>query len=106
MESRSEEELYDAMRDLYRQWKDDCKYNATRFIGILEPGRAVDIAGKLVMSSSPSKGFLTLHAYGRLALTVEALILRPEYQHLFPERVLVAARKRLTDFGFEHRDLA
>ena len=99
MEQLGEPDLGEAMRDLYRQWKDECRYNANRFMQLLDRAGPLKTAIQLVGSSQPSKGFLTLHAYKKLDLTVEALILRPEFSHLFPAQVVEMARRRLDEFS-------
>jgi hypothetical protein len=39
-------------------------------------------------------------ASGRLDLTVEAHVIRPEYAELFTEQEIISARKRLVENGY------
>jgi hypothetical protein len=54
---------------------------------ILEPGGSTE-------------GLTRLWELGRLDLTVEAIVLRPEFASLFSQEQLTTARKRLTDVGY------
>lgn len=56
-------------------------------------------ARKLLHSPSVSDGFAALWERGRLDLTVEALVSRPECAGLFTEDELGIARHRLDQFG-------
>lgn len=61
-------------------------------------------ARELINSSRPSQGFTALWELGRLDLSVEAVVLRPEFRHLFSARELKTAHRRLVDHGYEPAD--
>ena len=94
-------ELKDALRDTYRRMKDDCGYPANRFLQMIDRRGPVETAIELVMSPKPSRGFVTLQTYRRLDLAVEAIVLRDEFSHLFGDEVKAAARRRLTEHGYD-----
>ena len=53
-----------------------------------------------VMIADPTKhDLLRLKQFGRLDLTVEALVLRDKFKFLFDDDVLKTARRRLVDHG-------
>lgn len=58
-------------------------------------------AKQLLAVDKPSQGFTELWERGRLDLTVEALVLRPEFSPLFTRSELRTARRRLEEFGYE-----
>jgi len=49
----------------------------------------------------PSDGYTALYERGRLDLTVEALVLRPDWDDLFTAEDRDLARQRLTDYGLD-----
>jgi len=58
-------------------------------------------ARQLLHASGVSEGFTHLWERGRLDLTVEALVLQPDWKGLFTSGELGIARDRLTSYGFE-----
>jgi hypothetical protein len=95
----AEADLYAELRDLYRKWKEDYRYNANRFVQKLEKDGAVKTVTDLVLREGESKGFQELRARGLLHLTVEAMVIRPEYSPLFSADVLTAAEEKLRAAG-------
>ena len=86
--NRFEEEI----RDKMRRAKKECRYNPTRFIQMLAQYGAVETAKKLIadalLTGKTSDGFTTLLLCGRLDLTMEDSVCKPEYQSLFsPEEI-------------------
>jgi hypothetical protein len=57
-------------------------------------------AHRLLASSEVSTGFTALFERGRLDLTVEALVVKPEFAGLFTEDEVEAARDRLRQLGY------
>lgn len=85
--NRFEEEI----RDKMRRAKKECKYNPTRFIQMLAEYGGVKTAKKLIEDAIKGEtldGFTTLLICGRLDLTMEDSVCKPEYQSLFsPEEI-------------------
>ncbi|WP_017555563.1 GmrSD restriction endonuclease domain-containing protein [Nocardiopsis baichengensis] len=89
-----------AMRDVYDRAQKEAGYTATYFLGMLADHGPLETARRLLASPAVSDGFASLWERGRLDLTVEALVCRPEYASLFSETELGRARMRLEQFGY------
>ena len=70
-------------------------YNPTVFVGLLERYGGVQTAKRLIAEGEIQYGFKRLAALGRLDLTMEQIMLEPEFASLFTEGELAAARWRL-----------
>lgn len=90
----------DAMREVYRRAKAEAGYNATYFLQMLSELGEIETARRLIMASKPSQGFTVLWEKGRLDLSVEAQVLRPEFAELFTDDELDAARARLDEYDY------
>jgi len=55
----------------------------------------------LLLAKDPADGFTKLWEKGRLDLSVEALVLKPQFAPLFDEATRQRARKRLADFRYK-----
>ena len=100
MVSASEAGFHDAMLDIYRRAKTEAGYNATRFLGMVSERGGLETARYLLNASTVSDGYTALWERGRLDLTVEAMILQPEWQPLFSERERQIAADRLRQYGY------
>lgn len=75
-------------------------YTASRFHQMLSAENdGVAVARRLVMAEA-SEGLWRLHELGRLDLSVEMSVLRPEYEELFDEPTRDRAHSKLTDLEF------
>jgi hypothetical protein len=101
-----ESRFHEAMVDIYRRAKADAGYNATRFLQIVSDQGGYQAARTLIHASTVSDGYAALWERGHLELTVEALILKPEWHDLFSEVERNIARKRLTDYGYNLANVA
>lgn len=90
-----------AVMDGFETAKRECKYNATYFLGMVADHGAVGAAKRLLAKDSVSDGFGTLFMCGRLDLTVEAFVVRPEFAELFTTEEIETARRRLKDYGYK-----
>lgn len=93
-------EFRDAMREVYRRAKVELGYNATYFLQMLSELGPLETARRLVTATNPSQGFTVLWEKGRLDLSVEAQVLRPEFAELFTDDELEAARARLEAYEY------
>ncbi len=75
-------------------------YNPTRFIQMLEDHGAVDTAIVLVNGAKIHEGLEKLWEFKRLDLSVEAIICREPYCHLFSDEILAKAKNRLKELGY------
>ena len=83
---------------MYRVWqraKDECNYNASYFLRMLEEMGAVATAKSLLAKSTLSSGYTELWLLGRLDITVECVVLSKAFRSLFSEQELATARQRL-----------
>jgi hypothetical protein len=92
--------FHKAMVRVYERAKSEAGYNATRFIQMVAEQGGVAAARVLIGSKAPSDGFVALWQARRLDLTVEALVLEPNWFDLFTAAEREAARQRLTDYGY------
>lgn len=88
------------MRSIHERTRLETGYNPTHFIRMVANVGALAAAKKLVTSRTLSDGFSELWDRGRIDLTVEAQVVAPEFEALFTEEELDAARHRLTQFGY------
>lgn len=77
-------------------------YVPTRFIQMLqkENNSGYDLALKIVNKDSIS-GLERLWEMGRLDLTMEARIIKPEYNELFSTEIIETCKKKLEKFGYK-----
>lgn len=76
-------------------------YRPNYFISLMAESGAYEAARQVIHSQNIPDGFLTLQQAGQLRLTIEALVLQPEWADLFEPETLQAARHRLDTFGFQ-----
>lgn len=101
MSSELEARFDEAMMDVYRRALSECGYNATRFLHMLYEHRGLETARILLRASKVSEGYIALWERKRLDLTVEAVMLAPEWHTLFSEDERHIARGRLAEYGFQ-----
>lgn len=92
------------MIDIYRKAKEECGYNATRFLQMVSNEGGLKTARKLLATAEPSDGFTELWKNHRLDLTMECLVLKPKYHSLFTDQEVEIARERLASYGFSIRE--
>src|SRR5258708_4962394 len=92
--------LDDAMMDVYLRARNECGYNATRYLQMLHEHRGLETARILLHASNVSEGYVALWERKRLDLTVEAVILAPEWHSLFSDQERDIARRRLAEYGY------
>lgn len=95
-----ERAFHRAMVGIYQTAKRELGYNAGRFLQMLSSQGGVATAKQLLWADTPSDGFTTLWDHGRLDLTVEAHVLRPEHAELFTDEDRDKARDRLERYGW------
>lgn len=90
-----------AMMAIYHSARNEAKYTATRFLQMLHEHRGLETARILLHSPTVSDGYTALWERRRLDLTVEALILQPQWHDLFTDSERDIARKRLKDYDYD-----
>jgi hypothetical protein len=88
------------MLGIYRTAKEECGYNAVRFLQMVSNEGGLQTARKLLATAEPSEGFTELWINHRLDLTMENLVLKLKYRSLFTDQEIEIARERLTSYGF------
>jgi len=101
MVDQLEAEFHEAMLNVYRRAKSECGYNATRFLQMVSEQGGLQAAKTLLYKEGYSDGFVELWQYGRLDISMEALILREPWSSLFTAEELAIAHRRLQELGFE-----
>lgn len=96
-----EQQFNQDMKNIYVTAKKDLKYNAARFLQLLSQKGGVAAAKQLIAKDGGTYGFEILWEAGRLDLSIEALVLRPEYGVLFTDEERALCAKRLKDHGYE-----
>jgi len=74
--------FFNDMIEIYRRAKEECDYNATRFLQMVSNEGGLKTARKLLATAEPSDGFTELWRNHRLDLTMESLVLKPKYRSL------------------------
>ena len=77
-------------------------YVPTRFIQMLqkENNNAYPVVQRLVVKEV-STGLGKLWSKGHLELSMEAIMIKPEYKDLFPEEIIKVCEKKLKQFGYK-----
>ena len=100
MLTETESQFHEAMLDIYRRAKAEAGYNATRFLSMVVERGGLKTARYLLHAAKVSEGYTALFERKRLDLTVEAMILRPEWQALFSNTERRIAVNRLREYGY------
>lgn len=100
--SNVEARFEEAMVELYKVAKRDCNYTATYFWNMVLERGGLATAKFLLATNQPSDGFTTLYLCGRLDLTVEAHVIREEFQPLFTSEEIATAKRRLDEYGYKY----
>jgi hypothetical protein len=93
--------FHEDMNNIYFTAKKELKYNASRLIQHVSREGGLKAAKQLISKSGGTYGFEILWENSRLDLSVDALILRPEYHELFTDEEREICRNRLKEFGIE-----
>lgn len=89
----------EAMVNLYKEAA-KIGYHATQFFHMVSEHGGVETA-HLLLAKEPTEGFTKLWEKKRLDLSVEALVLKPQFAPLFDEIERENARKRLEEYGYK-----
>lgn len=88
------------MKAVYDLGRSEAGYTASYFLGMLAQHGAQETARRLLASPATSDGFAELWERERLDLTVEAIVVEPQFAELFSEGEIAMARRRLEQFGY------
>ncbi len=96
----TEEQFHQAMINLYHETYQAIHYRASQFYRMVNENGGVETAHRLIAKES-TEGFTKLWEKGRLDLSIEALILKPEFATLFTEAERKKARERLAEYRYQ-----
>lgn len=88
------------MVNLYNTAKKECGYNAVRFMQMTSEIGGLETAKQLILKENETYGFERLWELKRLDLSVETLILNPEFEDLFTIEERKICKNRLKKYGF------
>jgi hypothetical protein len=89
-----------ALESAWEAWWTEVHYRWRRYRQMIRAYEAVGTVKRLVVKPGVSPGFQRLADAGRLDLTMEALVLHPDFAPLFTNDERDAARKRLQDHRY------
>lgn len=98
--SELESRFHEEMKNIYYAAKKEIGYNASRFIQIVSNEGGLKAAKKLITKNGGTYGFEVLWENKRLDLSVETLVLKPEYRELFTDEEIERCKSRLNDYGY------
>ena len=90
----------EAMMGIYVRALNEAGYKASIYHRMLCERGGLETARYLLHSATVSEGFTNLWKRKRLDLTVEALVLDPQWEDLFSETDREIATRRLSDYGY------
>ena len=93
------------LRALFPEWHQTVGLAQGRLPQMTSNRTAVGAAKQLLLSPELSSSFIRLRDGGRLDLTVERLVLRPEHGSLFSAEQRAVARRKLVENGMARADL-
>lgn len=99
--STLENRFHEDMKSIYFTAKKELKYKASRFFQLVSREGGLKVAKQLISKGGGTYGFEVLWENKRLDLSVEELVLRPEYHELFTVEERETCRNRLKEFGYE-----
>jgi 5-methylcytosine-specific restriction protein A len=88
---------------VYESGKRELGYNGTRFLQKIRADGGLAAAKSWLRprrNDKPTNGFLKLVDFGKLELSLEAVVLQPPWNSLFSIAELEIARKRLAKYGY------
>ena len=88
------------MMNVYNSALKKCNYKASRFLQMFLEYKGVTTAKMLLSKRDVQYGFTELYLCGCLGLSMEVLVLKPEYKALFTTDELQEAKRRLVDVEY------
>ncbi|OGR26583.1 MAG: hypothetical protein A2139_06465 [Desulfobacca sp. RBG_16_60_12] len=98
-----EQDFHHAMVDIFETEKGS-GYYASYFKLMLDQYGGAEAAKRLLAAPKAQQGLFRLWELDHLANSVEAHVVRPEYQPLFTEAEIEEARRRLKQLGYTADD--
>lgn len=99
--NKIEKKFNDDMLYIYTTAKKELGYNATRFLQLVSEKGGLKAAKQLISKEGGTYGFEVLWKNKRLDLSIEAFVLKPEYNELFSDEEKMICKERLEQFSFD-----
>lgn len=99
MATSQEKKFHAAMVSIYDRAKNECGYHAGYFLQMLSKYGGLETARRLLRAKEVQYGYTELWQCGRLDLTVDAHVLKPEAAPLFSDQERQEAESRLKEHG-------
>lgn len=96
-----EKELRGDMIEIYRKADKECGYRATRFLQMIDRKGPLVAAKELISKDGGTEGFTKLWEFGRLDLSLEALVISGKYNNFFTNEEVEMCKDRLRQYGYE-----
>ena len=94
-----ERKFHKEMLEIYMRMKREAFYNSPELLDQLRAKGGV-LAAKDIIAGTQTYGFDFLKERRRLDISVESLVLNPEYDELFEDAERVVCRERLKEYGY------
>ena len=97
LQNKFNEEVFQAIEESKK-----IGYTPTRFIQMLHQANnnAVEVVQRLVTKEATT-GLEKLWEQGRLELSMEAIMIKPEYKELFSSEIITVCTKKLKKYGYK-----
>ena len=95
-----EKQFHQAMVNIYNRAKAECNYQPSYFLKMVSELGGLEAAKRLLSATDAQQGFGTLQRLGRLDLTMEAHVIKPEFAELFSDAEIDEAKERLDQQGY------
>lgn len=99
--TKFEAHFHQMMLNIYHKAADECNYRPSYFLQMVTMQGGLDAAKYLLASDEYASGLTKLWNFGRLDLSMEALIIKREWRQMFTEKEIDIAKKRLKQLGYE-----
>ncbi|KAF0187236.1 MAG: hypothetical protein FD163_511 [Hyphomonadaceae bacterium] len=90
----------EAVSGLYKRTQIECNHRQTFLKDLADSIGGYRAAKKILGNKKYLIGIASLKNYNRLDLSVEALVVDPQWEGIFTKRQLEVARERLSQYGF------
>ena len=100
MASDIEQRFEAALLDACRRALKETGYDARRFLQMFHDIGGLRTAQELLATERVTEGYIAMWERGRLDLTIEAQVLKPEWHPLFTDDERETARERLKKYGY------
>lgn len=97
LKNKFNEEVLNSIKEIKKEI-----YSPTRFIIMMHEhnNNAFEVAQKIV-TKNITMGLQELYEHNRLDLSIEAMIIKPEYEKLFSPEIINTCKRKLKQLGYK-----